>query len=60
MPRLVGKKINTALYTGIGLLIVVMGAIALEYFGVVDYIPNFGKETKTDNNSNVQPLQINK
>lgn len=60
MPRLIGKKNNPALYAGFGFVIVLIGAIALEYFGVVNYIPNFGKETKADNTSSVQPVQINK
>jgi hypothetical protein len=47
MPRLVGKKNNSALnYGGLGFLIAVVGAVALEYFGVIDLIPNFGKETE--------------
>jgi hypothetical protein len=60
MPRLIGKKNSPALYAGFGFVIVLIGAIALEYFGVVNYIPNFGKETKADNTSSVQPVQINK
>lgn len=60
MPRLIGKKSSPALYAGFGFLIVLIGAIALEYFGVINYIPNFGKETKTDNTSSVQPVEINK
>jgi hypothetical protein len=39
MPRLVGKKNNSALYAGVGLLIAVIGAVALEYFGVIDFMP---------------------
>lgn len=45
MPRLVGKKTNSSLYVGLILLIAALGAVALEYFGVVNYIPNFGRES---------------
>lgn len=58
MPRLIGKKINLALYASLGFLFVVISAIALEYFGIVNYIPNFGKETKTENTSNVHSALI--
>ena len=47
MPRLVGKKSSPAIYVVFGLLIVAIGAISMEYFGVVNYIPGFGKETTT-------------
>lgn len=60
MPRLVGKKTNPALYAGVGVAVAVIGAIALEYFGVIDYIPNFGKETTINSNSTNQPLRTNK
>ena len=60
MPRLIGKKSSPALYAGFAFLIALVGAIALEYFGVINYIPNFGKETKIDNASSIQPVQINK
>lgn len=60
MPRLIGKKNSPALYAGFGFLLVLIGAISLEYFGVVNFIPNFGKETKVDSTSSIQPVQINK
>ncbi|MEB3120440.1 MAG: hypothetical protein VKL41_04365 [Snowella sp.] len=60
MPRLIGKKNNSALYAGFAFLIALVGAIALEYFGVINYIPNFGKETKANNTSTNQPVQIKK
>ncbi len=58
MPRLVGKKSNPALYAGLGLLVVAVGAISLEYFGVIDYIPNFGKDTKSNSTSISQPARV--
>ena len=60
MPRLVGKKNNSALYAGVGLLIAVTGAVALEYFGVIDLIPNFGKETEVKSTSTSQPVKTSK
>ena len=60
MPRLVGKKNNSALYGGIGLLIAVIGAIALEYFGVIDLIPSFGKEAEVKSTSTSQPVKTSK
>ena len=57
MPRLVGKKSNPALYAGLGLLAAAVGAVALDYFGVIDFIPNFGRETNTSIN---QPARINR
>jgi hypothetical protein len=60
MPRLVGKKNDLVLYAGLGFLIAAIAAVSLEYFGVIDYIPNFGKESKINRTSNNQPLRINK
>jgi hypothetical protein len=60
MPRLVGKKSNPALYAALGLLFVAIGAVALEYFGVIDYVPNFGKDTKINETSTSQPTRINR
>jgi len=59
MPRLVGKKSNPALYIGLGLVIAAAGAVGLEYYGVVNYVPNFGKET-TVNETIRTPAQINR
>ncbi len=56
MPRLVGKKNNSALYGGLGFLIAVVGAVALEYFGVIDLIPNFGKDTEVKTTTS-QPVK---
>ena len=60
MPRLVGKTTNPALYAGLVLLVAAIGSVALEYFGVVDYVPNFGKEIRLNNTSTNQPARINK
>ena len=59
MPRLVGKKSNPALYAGLGLLAAAVGAVALDYFGVIDFIPNFGRSRETNTSVN-QPVRINR
>jgi hypothetical protein len=46
MPRLIGKSSKAPLYVGTALVVAIAGAIALEYSGVIDIIPNFGKEQK--------------
>jgi hypothetical protein len=46
MPRLIGKSSKAPLYVGTALVVAVAGAIALEYSGVIDIIPNFGKDQK--------------
>lgn len=59
MPRLVGKKSNVAVYTGLGLLIAAIAAIGLEYFGVINVVPGFGKESTADRTL-VTPVQETK
>jgi hypothetical protein len=46
MPRLLGKPSKTPLYIGTALLVAVAGVFALEYSGIIDVIPNFGKDQK--------------
>lgn len=48
MPRLVGKKSNTGLYALIAALAAVGIGTALEYEGVIDVIPGFGKSNVQD------------
>jgi len=46
MPRLVGKRSDKGLiYSGVFLLLAIATAGTLEYIGVIDVIPNFGKST---------------
>jgi hypothetical protein len=58
MPRLVGKKSNPALYAGFGLLAISIAAVGLEYFGVIDFAPNFGKDNRVNNTYINQPSRI--
>jgi hypothetical protein len=46
MPRLVGKQSNRGLYVGlVGFAaIAVAVTVAMEYFGVVNAVPGFGKD----------------
>jgi hypothetical protein len=48
MPRLVGKQSNSGLYVGLACCaaIAVAGTIAMEYFGVINNVPGFGKNQK--------------
>ncbi len=45
MPRLVGKQSNSGLYVGLVCFtaIAVAGTIAMEYFGIINTVPGFGK-----------------
>ena len=46
MPRLIGKSSKTPIYLGTALVIAIAGGITLEYLGMVDVVPNFGKDRK--------------
>jgi hypothetical protein len=46
MPRLVGKSSNKGLvYGGVFLLLAIVTGVTLEYMGVIDLVPEFGKST---------------
>jgi hypothetical protein len=44
MPRLLGKSSKMPTYFGIAFLAILAGAASLEYSGVINVIPGFGKE----------------
>jgi hypothetical protein len=46
MPRLIGKTSKAPLYIGTVAVVAIAGVLALEYYGVIDIIPNFGRENK--------------
>jgi hypothetical protein len=48
MPRLVGKQSNSGLYVGLVCFaaIAVAGTVAMEYFGVINTVPGFGRNQK--------------
>jgi len=58
MSRLVRKKNNSTVYLGFSLLIVAIGAIALEYFGVVDLIYDFGQKPEVSSSQTCRKQQI--
>ena len=44
MPRLIGKNSYAPLYTTVGILALALGgAVTLEYLGVIDVVPGFGR-----------------
>jgi hypothetical protein len=46
MPRLLGKRSNTPLYLTLLLAIAIVAtAIPLEYFGIINLVPQFGKKS---------------
>jgi hypothetical protein len=47
MPRLLGKSSKAPLYIGAVLVIAAAAVATIEYLGVIDIIPGFGKERKT-------------
>jgi hypothetical protein len=51
MPRLVGKQSGSPVYVGIVLVLALVGAVGLEYFGAINVIPGFGSEPQVTGNS---------
>ncbi|MDJ0735154.1 MAG: hypothetical protein QNJ47_13990 [Nostocaceae cyanobacterium] len=47
MPRLVGNKSNVAISTGVAVVLLVVIGLLVEYFGVIDLVPNFGRKTRS-------------
>jgi hypothetical protein len=45
MPRLIGRTSKTPLYTILALLVVAAVATELEYEGVIDLVPGYGRNT---------------
>ena len=44
MPRLIGQRSNTGSYLGLLVVISVITAGVVEYFGITDVIPEFGHD----------------
>lgn len=53
MPRLVGKQSNNSGYIGLVLILAIATAVSLEYLGVINVIPSFGRDTWTDESFNL-------
>lgn len=47
MPRLVGNRYNVAINTGVIVILLLAITLILEYFGVIDVVPNLGKKTRS-------------
>lgn len=47
MPRLAGKQSNEGLLVSLLMLAAIATAIGLEYAGVIDIVPDFGREKST-------------
>jgi hypothetical protein len=55
MPRLIGKTSKAPLYIGTVAVVAIVGALALEYYGVIDIIPNFGQDSKEMGQPSLSP-----
>jgi hypothetical protein len=44
MPRLIGRRSNDSPYLGLLVAIVAIAAVAVEYLGVTDVVPAFGRD----------------
>jgi hypothetical protein len=46
MPRLVGHRSNTGANITIFIILIAMFGVLLEYFGMVDIVPGFGRKVR--------------
>ena len=44
MPRLIGQRSNTGANITVFVIVVAIFGVLLEYFGVIDIVPGFGRE----------------
>ncbi|MBE8997045.1 hypothetical protein IQ274_02115 [Nostoc sp. LEGE 12447] len=44
MPRLVGQRSNTGANITIFIILIAIFGVLLEYFGMIDIVPGFGRE----------------
>ncbi len=44
MPRLVGQRSNTGANITVLIILIAIFGVLLEYFGVIDIVPSFGRE----------------
>ncbi|WP_392480537.1 hypothetical protein [Nostoc sp. C110] len=44
MPRLVGQRSNTGANITVFIILVAIFGVLLEYFGMIDIVPGFGRE----------------
>lgn len=48
MPRLVGQRSNGGLYAGLLVAIALATATLIEYVGIIDVMPRFGREQRAE------------
>jgi hypothetical protein len=60
MPRLLGKTSKAPLYIGTVAIVAIVGVLALEYYGVIDIIPNFGRDNKEMGQPSLSPRRTSK
>jgi hypothetical protein len=60
MPRLVGKQSNSGWYVGLFCVVAIAaaGTVALEYCGIINEIPGFGKNQKLIGQSPISLIDI--
>lgn len=54
MPRLIGKQSNNSWYVTLVLMLAIAAAGSLEYLGVINVIPGFGRDTWTGEQFNLR------
>jgi hypothetical protein len=55
MPRLLGKASKAPLYVGTAVVVAIAGVLALEYYGAIDTVPNFGRGINETGQPNLPP-----
>lgn len=54
MPRLIGKQSKSSWYAGLFLIFAIAAAVSLEYLGMINIIPGFGRDSRPSNQSQLQ------
>lgn len=54
MPRLIGKQSSNSWYAGLLIFAVIAVAGSLEYFGFINLIPGFGRDSGSSDQSQLQ------
>jgi hypothetical protein len=55
MPRLVGRQSNNSWYAGLFLIFVIAAAaVSLEFLGFINIIPGFGRDYRSNDQSQLQ------
>lgn len=54
MPRLIGKQSNSSWYAGLFLIFAIATVGSLEYLGIINIVPGFGRDSRLINQSQLQ------